>query len=122
MRISPTVLSLALARQLAGPLRYTDDYSPQVLEMIWRRTGLRQRDLATALEAFCRQGWLRRYQREGHERYHLTIDGGIRLHGQREPYWKHWNEDLMLQRLRQRRRDPATAGQSQRRAEDAVVA
>jgi hypothetical protein len=122
MRISPTVLSLALARQLAGPLRYTDDYSPQVLELVWRRTGLRQRDLAVALQAFCERGWLKRYQREGRERYHLSIEGGIQLHGQRDPYWKHWREDWVLQRLRQRRRGPVDAGQAQRRAGDPVAA
>ncbi|PPE71930.1 hypothetical protein C3942_21190 [Solimonas fluminis] len=122
MRISPTVLSLALARQLSGPLRYTDDYSPQVLELVWRRTGLRQRDLALALGDFCERGWLKPYRREGRERYHLTIEGGIQLHGQREPYWKHWREDWLLQRLRQRRRDPQAVGPVQRRAGDLAPA
>ncbi|AXQ29479.1 hypothetical protein D0B54_12605 [Solimonas sp. K1W22B-7] len=121
MRISPTILTLALARQLSGPLRYTDDYSPQVLDLVWRRTGLRQRDLAVALGTFCEKGWLKRYQREGHERYRLTIDGGIQLHGQRDPLWKHWQEDWMLQRLRQRRRG-AGSEPRQRRESDLAAA
>ena len=114
MRISPSVLSVALARQLAGPLRYTDHYPPQILELAWRRTGLRKGDLAAALQQFCERGWLKRLQVEGHERYRLTIDGSVELYGRSEPRWKHWREDWVLQRLRQRRRAPS-AGITQKR-------
>lgn len=122
MRISNTILSLALARLLTGALRYTDDYSPQVLQLVWRRTGLRQRDLDEALEDFCTRGWLRRYEKEGRERYHLTIQGAMQLNGQREPRWKHWREDWLLGRLSQRGRAPEQNSLLRRRDSDLVPA
>lgn len=121
MRISNTILSLALARLLTGSLRYTDDYSQQVLQLVWRRTGLRQRDLNVALEDFCAQGWLRRYEKDGRERYHLTIEGSVQVNGQHEPRWKHWREDWLLGRLSQRSRTPVDHSQLRRRDSDLVA-
>ena len=114
MRISPSVLTVALARQLVGPLRYTDHYAPQILELAWRRTGLRKGDLAAALQQFCERGWLKRLQVEGHERYRLTIDGSVELYGRSESRWRYWREDWVLQRLRQRRRAPIGMAQTRR--------
>lgn len=115
MRISDVILHLALARLFNGSLRYTDNYSPQILGTVWRRTGLRQRDLEASLATYVERGWLRRYQHNGRERYQLTIAGSIELHGQRAPFWKYWRVDWVLERLRRRRRGPAEAKRSMRR-------
>lgn len=103
MHITGTTLQLALATLLLDALRYTDHYSPAVLRTVWRRTGLRQRDLDTALHRFCEKGWLRRYQAEGQERYRLTVDGKTVLFGEPKRGWKHWREMWLLYRLRRRR-------------------
>lgn len=118
MRISPSVLALALARQLSGPLRYTDHYAPQILELAWRRTGLRKGDLPVALQQFCERGWLKRLQVEGRDRYRLTIEGSVELYGRPQPRWKHWREDWVLQRLQQRRRGPSAGLAQKRRTAD----
>jgi len=107
MHITGTTLQLALATLLLDALRYTDHYSPTVLRSVWRRTGLRQRDLDTALTRFCEKGWLRRYQAEGQERYRLTIDGKVILYGEPMSVWKNWREMWLLYRLRRRRRGTA---------------
>ena len=119
MRITPTILQLALGRLITGSLRHAEEYPISVLRTLWRRTGLRQRDLETVLAQFCEQGWLRRYEPASGRRYRLTIAGSVELHQPPPPLWWDWRRNWVLYRVRRRgrgglnRRDPPT-----RRAQD----
>ena len=122
MRITPTILHLALRRLITGSLRYTDDYPVTVLRSLWRRSGLRQRDLETALTQFCDNGWLRRYEPAGGRRYRLTIAGSVEMYQPLPPLWLDWRRNWVLYRARRRSRDgigrrqaPARREQDQQR-------
>lgn len=103
MRIDSSTLHLALVRLLTGPLRYTQDYSPAVLRVSWRRTGLRAPDLEQVLKIFVRKGLLRHYQAEGGVRYQLTVNGSVELYVEHGSWWQRWQDGWMLERLRRRR-------------------
>jgi hypothetical protein len=104
MRITPIVLQLALRRLITGSLRHTEEYPIGVLRTLWRRTGLRQRDLESVLAQFCDRGWLRRYEPASGRRYRLTIAGSVEVHQPPPPLWRDWRSNWVLYRVRRRRR------------------
>lgn len=120
MRVDPSALYLAFIRMLTGPLRYTQDYSPAVLRVGWRKTGLRTRDLEQMLEKFVTEGLLRRYQADGGVRYQLTVNGSVELYAQHGGWWQRWHDAWVLDRIRRRRAAAAGAKPQprQRRRED----
>jgi hypothetical protein len=119
MRITPTILQLALERLITGSLRHAEEYPISVLRTLWRRTGLRQRDLETVLALFCDQGWLRRYEPASGRRYRLTIAGSVELHQPPPPLWRDWRRNWVLYRVRRRGRGGLNRRAPQaRRAQD----
>lgn len=104
MRITPNILQLALRRLITGSLRHTEEYPIGVLRTLWRRTGLRQRDLEAVLAQFCDQGWLRRYEPASGRRYRLTVAGSVEIHQPPLPLWRDWRRNWVLYRVRRRRR------------------
>lgn len=119
MRITPTILQLALRRLITGSLRHAEEYPIGVLRTLWRRTGLRQRDLEAALTQFCDQGWLRRYEPASGRRYRLTIGGSVELHQPQPPLWRDWRRNWVLYRARRRRREAGISKESPtRRVQD----
>jgi len=113
MHITPTILQFALGRLITGSLRHADDYPITVLRSLWRRTGLRQRDLETVLAQFCENGWLRRYEPAGGRRYRLTLAGSVELHQPVPPLWRDWRRHWVLYRVRRRSRDSIGIGRQQ---------
>lgn len=119
MHITPNILQLALRRLITGSLRHTEEYPIGVLRTLWRRTGLRQRDLETVLAQFCDQGWLRRYEPASGRRYRLTIAGSVELHQPPPPLWRDWRRNWVLYRVRRRGRGGLSRRESPtRRAQD----
>lgn len=121
MRIDNSALYLAFARMLTGALRYTQDYSPAVLRVAWRRTGLRARDLEQMLQEFNTQGLLRRYRADGGERYQLTVAGSVELYVDHGSWWQRWHDAWLLDRIRRRHREPAARPVRLRRREDRTL-